>query len=86
MPLYKVQDSDRPMFVVGESFERALEMWKVQVASENPDCDVSPPDGITLVADDLEILIAHGTPTGRCVDDSLATPADGGLRPRPGAA
>ena len=54
MNLYEVQDSDRPIYVVAESWTQALEAWKEQMIFENestPGCGVPEPSGIRLVAE-----------------------------------
>lgn len=59
MNLYHVQDSDRPMYVVRNDWQEALEAWRKVIREENnmgPD-DSCEPDGIHLVAD-AEDLIA----------------------------
>lgn len=58
MPLYHVQDSDRPMFIIAADFETALAQWRNQIRLEN-DGDVGePPQGIQCVAnDDYEIMV-----------------------------
>lgn len=50
--LYHVQDSDRPMYVVADGWQDAVDRWRAQIAAENPDSDCSEdqPDGVTLVA------------------------------------
>jgi hypothetical protein len=62
MKLYHVQDGDRPMWVVADSYAMAVERWKEKVSDENPlDCptklDVGDPDGVTLVCDEDEVLL-----------------------------
>lgn len=49
--LYYVQDNDRPMHVIAESWQRAIEKWKAFIAIENKILvdDVGEPLGITLV-------------------------------------
>jgi hypothetical protein len=37
--LYQVQDDDRPMWAVAESFEKALSDWRELIRRENP-CDM----------------------------------------------
>lgn len=58
MPLFNVQDSDRPMWVVAESYGAAVEKWIKFVAKENdmePE-DVEAPDGVMLVCHDDEFI------------------------------
>lgn len=61
MPLFHVQDSDRPMWVIGKDWQDALTQWKTVIAHEN-DGDVGEPDGIQHVCDDDEIIV-----DGKCL-------------------
>lgn len=61
MPLFYVQDSDRPAWVIGKDWQDALTQWKKVVADEN-DGDESEPNGIQHVSDDYEIIVE-----GRCL-------------------
>lgn len=59
MNLYHVQDSDRPMFVLGSSWQEALDKWRALIREEN---DMQPnescePTGIQLVAEEDELII-----------------------------
>lgn len=59
MPLFHVQDDERPMFVIASDFAAALVEWTAMVAKENeddPDIDYTP-QGISHLGDDDEILI-----------------------------
>jgi aconitase A len=58
MPLYLVQDSDRPMHVIAPSWQSAIDAWKAFVGDEN---DVSreemdEPNGVALIAEDTDVL------------------------------
>lgn len=58
MPLFLVQDSDRPMYVKAESFGDAVALWERLIAVENdldPD-DVDYPLGVQYVAPDDELI------------------------------
>ncbi len=58
MPLFYVQDDDRPMYVNSESFGTALESWKKFIATENgcsPD-GVELPLGIKFIAPSDEVI------------------------------
>lgn len=59
MPLFKVQDNDRPMWVAAANYEAALMSWSVIIASENEQiiADVEPPLGIQFICDDFELLV-----------------------------
>jgi hypothetical protein len=35
MPLFQVQDSDRPLWVVARDWHHAVQQWKDQIAIEN---------------------------------------------------
>jgi len=63
MPLFHVQDSDRPLFVVAKDWHDAYEQWREQIIHEN-DGDVSDPQGIQHICDNDELLIygvLHGS-------------------------
>lgn len=54
--LYYIQDADRPMHVVADGFDAAIEKWAAQMrleaeegGGENPDLHVDPPDGVQLL-------------------------------------
>jgi hypothetical protein len=58
MPLFHVQDGDRPMWVVANSFTEAHVKWAEKVAQEN-DCsplDLDMPSGVTFVCEDDDLL------------------------------
>jgi hypothetical protein len=60
MPLYLVQDSDRPLFIIGRSYQDAVVQWKQVVASENLDDDgrlpdIQDPDGVQKLCDDDDL-------------------------------
>lgn len=61
--LFRVQDADRPMFMLAASWTEALQAWKAQIAFENEMAvaDVEEPRGIELVAEASEILIGGVT-------------------------
>lgn len=56
MPLFHVQDSDRPLWVVAKDYVDALESWREQIIHEN-EGEVSEPQGVQHVCDDDELLI-----------------------------
>ena len=58
MKLYNVQDGDRPMWVLANSFGDALTRWKYHIAKENEMDfkDVDDPQGVHFVCDDDELL------------------------------
>lgn len=57
MNLFQVQDSDRPMWVVAESYGHAVKRWREQIAKENPtdDCSGEEPDGVNLIASGTDL-------------------------------
>ena len=60
MPLFYVQDGDRPMFIAAADFETALAQWRRQILDENDQdqsCIEGAPEGIQCVTDrDDEIM------------------------------
>jgi hypothetical protein len=71
--LYQIQDDDRPMWVVADSFEEALEDWRGLIKRENP-CDLPAadpnhdahcrgthkepqPQGVSFICEGNELLI-----------------------------
>lgn len=57
--LYKVQDSDRPMWVVAGNWRKALEAWKLYVGPENgvSPKDARDPEGISLICENDDLLL-----------------------------
>lgn len=62
MPLFLVQDSDRPVYVVAADYSHAVAKWQQAVADENeiPIADVGEPDGINRLCDDCELIVGDG--------------------------
>jgi len=59
MPLYNVQDDDRPMWVVAVDYHEAIIKWRKLVAYENPSDDPDEkiePAGISKICDDDELI------------------------------
>lgn len=58
MPLFHVQDADRPMYVIGDSYHEAIQAWLHIIAIENEmDVgDVEPPLGINYLCPDDELI------------------------------
>lgn len=58
MKLFHVQDSDRPMYVVAENWEKALRKWRNCVAAENEGTDPEDhePSGIQYVCDEDDLI------------------------------
>jgi len=61
MPLFHVQDADRPAYVLAKNYSEAEERWRAVVGAENDwegdDDDFAPPLGIMFVCDDAELLL-----------------------------
>lgn len=55
MPLYHVQDDDRPMYVVANSFSHAISKWKDVIMEEN-DGEASDPKGVCLICEDDDLI------------------------------
>jgi hypothetical protein len=59
MPLFHIQDADRPMFVIDENYKDALEYWREAMAIEN-ECqtsEVEEPLGIKFVCSNNDLII-----------------------------
>lgn len=52
MNLYQVQDSERPMYVIAANWNHAIELWRSQIITENPNEDFTSedPQGVSLIA------------------------------------
>jgi hypothetical protein len=57
MPLFLIQDPDRPAYVFARSFAEAHAKWKRVVSAENDGDAGEPPQGIQFIADDSEIIL-----------------------------
>lgn len=59
MPLYYVQDSDRPLYVVAADFGQAVRKWQGLIAQENeiPADEAGSPEGVHHLCDGDELLI-----------------------------
>ena len=55
--LYLVQDSDRPMYVVAENWNTALEKWKAKVKEENDGEIWEDCMGIQFVASSSDLIL-----------------------------
>lgn len=62
MPLYLIQDHDWPACVVADGWQHAINKWKVVMAKENDTDteDITEPQGVTLVAEDNELIVGSG--------------------------
>jgi len=58
MSLFLVQDADRPMWVIAESYAEAVRKWRELIAEENglAEVDVDGPTGIQHICDDDEFI------------------------------
>ena len=56
MPLFHVQDSDRPMWIVATDWHDAIKQWQSQIATEN-NGDVGDPLGVHHVCDNDELIV-----------------------------
>jgi len=58
MPLYHIQDDDRPMWVMARDYSHAVSKWMVAVAQENKMevKDVEEPRGVQLVCEDNDFI------------------------------
>lgn len=56
MPLFQVQDADRPLWVIADDFPAALFKWQKKIHEENPDLPNAIPQGVAFVCDDEELL------------------------------
>jgi hypothetical protein len=58
MPLYLVQDDDRPLFVIADDFPQAISKWKKVISDENEGDDAEPA-GVHKLADDHELVVEN---------------------------
>ena len=70
MPLYHVQDSDRPMYVLADGWGEAVKLWqdRIRLENEEPDQEYGEPDqpqGVNLVCDDDEFLMVVEAPSAK---------------------
>lgn len=59
MPLFQIQDTDRPAFVFAENYAEAESKWRSAVSHENDDQDPGPCQGISYICDDNEIIVGN---------------------------
>jgi hypothetical protein len=59
MPLYLIQDNDRPLWIVAKSYGQAEQVWKKIVAQENEISldEVESPKGINFICDDMDLVL-----------------------------
>jgi hypothetical protein len=58
MPLFHVQDDDRPLWVMAKDFDQAVTRWRGFVAAENhiPPREVDGPTGVQKICEDDEFI------------------------------
>lgn len=63
MPLFEIQDADRPMFVIEKDYQAAVDRWNEVVGDENDltPSEVEPPLGVRIVADNDNLIIGKST-------------------------
>lgn len=59
MPLFHVQDNDRPAYVIADNYAQAIERWTAAVQQEN-DGECDPPAGVRIVCDDTDLIDKDG--------------------------
>ena len=59
MPLFYVQDSDRPAYVVAKTYSEAISKWQHAVTVENDGEHAGNPDGVLLICGDDELIVAQ---------------------------
>lgn len=55
MNLYHVQDGDRPMYVVAQTYGDAVRRWQAQIGIENECGDAEEPKGVALIAEGSDV-------------------------------
>ena len=70
MPLFLIQDDDRPMYVVDKGWKAALESWRKFIAMENEIHinEVEDPLGIQLVCKNDDLLIGSVNPGAQFIN------------------
>jgi hypothetical protein len=59
MPLFHIQDDDRPTWVIALDYREAIEKWEAMLRKET-DMDIfeiQPPKGIAWMCDDDELIL-----------------------------
>lgn len=62
MPLFHVQDDDRPMWVLASDFDTATQKWRKFIAGENNNQrieEVQGPTGVQKICDDDEFILGE---------------------------
>jgi len=60
--LYRVQDDDRPMYVVAANYAEAVEKWRKFIFEDDPKSyrkisDVEDPKGVQIICDKEDIIL-----------------------------
>lgn len=73
MPLFLVQDSDRPAYVVAENWGAAILKWKAAVGPENdlPPEEMDEPRGVQLVAENNDLIVDDDFVDKTICDDTV---------------
>ncbi len=70
--LYRVQDPDRPAFVVAKDYQDAVNRWQQNLAKESGETDpsvVGQPSGVEFLTDYAELVLpANGKDQGEALD------------------
>ena len=56
MPLFQVQDNDRPMYVVADDFQDAFSKWEKVIREENGGEVGELPLGIMYICADVDLI------------------------------
>lgn len=60
MPLFHIQDFDRPAHVVAVDYEDAIAKWRRAVVAENEGDPGNLPDGVAVICYDDELIVTDG--------------------------
>lgn len=74
MPLFEVQDSDAPKYVLARTFNEAIENWERVIRANDHDDDpsepIEPPLGVRFVCADDDLVVSSAWAGCRIVDPS----------------
>jgi len=62
MPLFHVQDNERPAYVIAKDYGEACSKWKMAIAKENdidPQEIIDEPMGIAYLSDDTDLIVEN---------------------------
>lgn len=64
MPLFHIQDNDRPAWVVADDWNHAIKKWEkalvLEYGEDEMEGGIEPPLGIQLVCEDRELIVGTG--------------------------